>query len=273
MGILFKRLLNEKGLFLGMIYAGVAGNIAGNSEESFNEVRKLGIGQEIEFVRGVYMDVSEAKRLGELTKGLRLSIHAPYYINLSSKEKLKIKQSKQRILKCCEVGHYLGAQNIVFHAGYYQGRDKKEIYNIIKEEVKEMMKVIKEKKWKVKLCPETTGKGTQFGDLDELLSLMKETGCSICVDFAHLKARYNGKIDFGKVLDKIKKNVHGEIHAHYSGIDYGLKGEKKHLLTDMKEFEVIAKEIIKRKMDFFIVNESPDPLGDCLKMKKVLQHL
>ena len=41
----------------------------------------------------------------------------------------------------------------------------------------------------------------------------------------------------------------------------------------MNEFKLIAKEIIKRKMDFVIVNESPDPLGDCMKMKKVLENL
>ncbi len=256
-----------------MITVSVAGNIAKSSEESFRDIRKLGIGQEIEFVRGVYMKVSEAKRLGEITKGLKLSIHAPYYINLSSKEEIKIKQSKQRILNCCEMGHYLGAENIVFHAGYYQGRDKKEVYDIIKKEIKEMMTVVRQNKWKVKLCPETTGKGTQFGDLEEIFSLMKETGCGICVDFAHLKARYNGKINFSHVLDEIKKHAKGEIHAHYSGIEYGAKGEKRHLLTDMKEFKEIAKEIIKRKMDFVIVNESPDPIGDCMKMKKVLENL
>ena len=50
----------------------------------------------------------DAVKIGKKAKksGIKLSIHAPYWINLNSKDKKKIEQSKQRILKSCEIGHY-----------------------------------------------------------------------------------------------------------------------------------------------------------------------
>lgn len=253
-----------------MIICGVAGNIGKDSEESLKKIKELGLAQEIEFVRGIYMTKEQAKKLKPLTKNLKLSIHTPYYINLSSKEKIKISQSKRRIIKSCEIGHYLGAKNIVFHAGYYQGRDKEEVYQIIKNEVLDIKK--QTKKFNITLCPETTGKESQFGELDELLRLKKETGCGICIDFAHLKARHQNKLSLNEILKKLKP-LKGEIHCHYSGIEYSSKGERRHKLTDMKEFKQLAKEILKHKLKVTIINESPDPLGDALKMKEVVEKL
>ncbi|MBU1203752.1 MAG: TIM barrel protein [Nanoarchaeota archaeon] len=257
-----------------MIICGVAGNIGEGSEDSFEKIRSFGIAQEIEFVRQVYMKVDEAMRLGKLCKGLRLSIHAPYYINLASKEKRKITESKERILRSCEIGHLLGARDIVFHAGYYQGREKEQIYEMVRNEIDDMQKEIKKRRWKVKLCPETTGKESQFGDLEEIFRLMRETGCGVCIDFAHLKARCQGEMSYAEMLDKIKGKLGNKwIHSHYSGIEYGAKGEKRHLVSDIGDFKKLAKEILKRRMNFVIINESPDPLGDCLKMKKIVAGL
>ncbi len=132
-----------------------------------------------------------------------------------------------------------------------------------------MQKTIKERKWKVVLAPETTGKPTQFGDLDELIRLKKETGCHLCVDFAHLKARNNGKIDYDVIMKKLKPL--GHIHAHFSGIEYTEKGERKHLLTNEKDIKELLTSLKKHNIDITIINESPDPFGDAVKMKKILK--
>jgi hypothetical protein len=42
-----------------------------------------------------------------------------------SKEKAKLAASKKRILQSCERAHYMNASPVVFHAGFYQGREKK----------------------------------------------------------------------------------------------------------------------------------------------------
>jgi len=125
------------------------------------------------------------------------------------------------------------------------------------------------KKFNVVLCPETTGKKSQFGSLDELVKLSKETGCGVCVDFAHLLAR-DGKVDYDDVLKKIKDVK--EITGHFSGIEYSEKGERRHILTNEKDIEKLLKALKKHKINIAIINESPDPFGDAVKSKKILEN-
>ena len=252
------------------IKIGPAGT-GGSSEEGFREIKEAGLdGVEIEFTYSVWMKKEEAIKINSLNKKLKLqlSIHAPYFINLASKEKDKVVASKARILKCCEMGHYLGAKYIVFHAGFYQKQDPEMIYQMIKKEIIDMMKTIKLKKWNIVLAPETTGKESQFGNLDELIRLKKETGCHLCVDFSHLKARYNGVIDYDSIMKKLAPL--GHLHCHFSGIIWTEKGERKHELTKEKDILELFSYLKKYKIDCTIINESPDPFGDALKMKKLL---
>jgi deoxyribonuclease-4 len=146
---------------------------------------------EVEFTYGVRMSMPDARAVGALAKekGVVLSVHAPYYINLASDEKEKIVASKKRILDSCERADALGARNVVFHAGFYQKKTGAQTYRLVKKAMLEIQRKINKKRWPVKLCPEITGKPSQFGSLEELLKLMQDTGCGICVDFAHLYAR------------------------------------------------------------------------------------
>ena len=257
-----------------MIRIGSAGSAGLGNFEGVKHAKELKLNAlECEFTYGVRMSNQEAKRIGELAKKLdiMLSCHAPYYINLASLEKQKIHASKNRILQSCERAHYLGAKYVVFHAGFYQKKDKKEIYEIIKKEIIDLNEKIKEKKWNVVLAPETTGKASQFGDLDELLQLKKETKCHLCIDFAHLKARNNGKIDYDEIFKKIKHLKH--IHSHFSGIEWTAKGERRHLITEAKDIKELLGYILKYKVDITIINESPDVYGDAVKMKDILEEL
>ena len=215
-------------------------------DEGLNYSKKLGLDAlEVAFTYGVKMKNEEAKRVGKIAKklGIKLSIHGPYYINLASKEKVKITASKQRILRSCERAYYLKASPLVFHAGFYQGRDEETVYQIIKKEIIDLIKIIKKNKWNVEIAPEITGKKSQFGGLDILLRLSKETGCSICIDFAHLYARNAGKIDYDEVFKKIKSRK--KLHCHFSGINYTEKGEKSHKLLEKSFFTPLAKAIKK----------------------------
>lgn len=256
-----------------MLKLGVAGTGGIGYSSCLKKLSKLGLkAMEVEFTYGVKMSDAAARDIGSLAESLEisLSVHAPYYINLASKEPEKITASRKRILDSCAKAHFLGATHVVFHAGFYQERDPDKVFKIIKAEVVELIKTIRQNKWKLRLAPETTGKRTQFGDIDELLRLRKETGCALCVDFAHLLAR-NGKLDYDEVFNKLKSLKH--IHAHFSGIEFTAKGEKKHLLTEKKDILVLAKHISKRNLDITIINESPDPLKDALKTKKVFSSL
>ncbi len=255
-----------------MIRIGPAGSGGLGNLKGVSKVAEMGLDcMEVEFTYGVRMDLETAEELGVLAKqkGIILSVHAPYYINLASDEKDKFAASKKRILDSCERAHAMGAQNVVFHAGFYQQRTPQETYKLIKKALMDLQNSISRKTWQVKLCPEITGKPSQFGSLEELLQLKKETGCGITVDFSHLYARHRGDIDFGSILKKLPK----KFHAHFSGIEYGDKGEKKHIRTTGKFFKPLARELVMRDLDITLINESPKPYEDAAMMKKMVQTL
>jgi deoxyribonuclease-4 len=255
------------------ILIGPAGT-GGAEVENFEELVKKGLDAvEIEFTYGVWMKKEQAEKVREANKKfkLKLSIHASYFINLNSTEKQKIGASRARILQACEIGNLISNGEkipIVFHPGFYQKDSKETTYKNIKEQMLKIQEIINERKLKVYLCPETTGKPSQFGDLDEIIQLMKETGCHICVDFAHLKARYNGTIDYDAVMKKIEHVK--DLHAHFSGIEYTPKGERRHLITTEAEIKELFKYLNKYKINLTIINESPQPMEDALKMKNLL---
>ena len=255
-----------------MIKIGPAGSDGLGNLKGIRKVARMQLDcMEVEFTYGVRMSLDAAREVGVLAKakGITLSVHAPYYINLASDEKEKIVASKQRILDSCERAAALGAQNVVFHAGFYQKKTADRTYALIKKAILEIQKKISKNNWKVQLCPEVTGKPSQFGSAEELLKLMKATGCGICVDFAHLYARYQGDIDYAEILKKLPK----KIHAHFSGIEYGPKGERKHLKTTKKFFEPLAEALLKTKCDVTLICESPQPYKDAAMMKRVVTTL
>lgn len=241
---------------------------------NLEEFHKLGIRAcEIAFTYGVYIKNKEdAELIANAAKKLdiKLSIHAPYWINLNSKEKKKIDESKQRILDCCKVGQWLKAYRVVFHPGFYGGMDKEETYQSIKREILEMQSIVKKNKL-TQLAPETTGKINVFGSVDEISRLMKETGCRATIDFAHILAREK-KVNHREVLEKLSDNSE-QFHIHFSGIVYGEKGEIRHQVTKETEISELLgalKRYAKGK-DIVIINESPDPVKDSLKGIKILQ--
>ena len=236
---------------------------------NLKEYHRLGLKAcEIAFTYGVYIKNEKDMKLIKETAeklGISLSIHAQYWINLNSKEKDKVEKSKKRILDCCEVGEKLGVKRVVFHPGYYAGKAVEETYENIKNEIIELQKEIKKNKWKIKIAPETMGKVNVFGSVDQIARLVEETGCDFCIDFAHILAR-DKKIDYGKIKELFKK--HKTWHCHFSGIEYGEKGEKKHLKTPIKFWKELLSNLPRDK-EIIIVNESPDMIKDSVEGLKL----
>ena len=244
---------------------------ASTAEKVLESYHKLGFKVcEIAFTYSVYIKKKEdAERIGRKAKelGIDLSIHAPYYVNLNSSEKEKREATKKRILDCCEVGEWLGAKAVVFHPGYY-GDNKEKAYENIKQGVKEMMEEIRKKEWKIKIAPETMGKVNVFGSIEEVARLVRETGCSFCIDFAHVLAR-DKKTDFEKIGRLFPQK---EWHCHFSGIVYGEKGEKHHKTTTKEEWGNLLKNIPKDKI-IGIINESPTMIEDCTEGLKIYKKV
>ncbi len=254
-----------------------------SAEDVLKNYKKKGFGIcEIAFTYNVYIKEKDAKKIGKIAKdlGIELSIHAPYFVNLNSDDEKKIEATKKRILKCCEIGHYLQAKNIVFHPGYYgknyqkvDSERKKEIqeqtYQKIKSEIVEMLEEIKKNKWNVKLCPETMGKVNVFGSPEEIARLVNETKCGFCIDFAHILAREK-EVDYEK-LKKLfpQKNW----HCHFSGIEYTEKGERHHKNLKEKEWKKLFNNLPEgENKNISIVCESPDNFGDSVKGLRVLKE-
>lgn len=253
-----------------MIKIGIAG--IGNGLENIPLFVKKGIiAGEVEFVRQVYMKSNDkAKEIGVLAKkeGFDLSVHAPYFVNLNSHEKVKVDASIKRILDSCERGHHMGAKNIVFHSGYYGKDSKEDTFETIKGRLLKIQDKIKDQKWDVTLCPETMGKINVFGSFDEIMGLVKEVKCGFCMDFAHMKARHLGSVNFEEYVKKIKKFKH--VHCHYSGIEWTDKGEKKHIPVDMKEAKELVGLLKKHKVNCTIICESPETFDDTIKLNKLI---
>ncbi|MFH1452056.1 MAG: TIM barrel protein [archaeon] len=227
---------------------------------------------EIAFTYGAYIEKEDAKRIGKVAKklGIFLSIHASYFINLNSEEPEKIEASKKRILKCCEIGHYLGAKRIIFHPGFYSGMNSREASIKIKESILELREVIKQNGWDVELCPEIMGKKNVFGSIEEISDLVKDAGCSFCIDFAHIYARNGGRNEFEKIRENFPEK---KWHCHFSGIEYGEKGERKHLVTPIEEWKKVLDFLKELDKDVVLICESPKPVEDSIVGKKIWEEI
>jgi deoxyribonuclease-4 len=227
---------------------------------------------EVAFTYGPYIkEKKDALEIGAAAKklGIALSIHGPYFVNLNSKEEEKIEASKKRILKCCEVGDWLGAKRVVFHPGFYSGMESAEASIKIKEGIVEMQKIIKKNKWDIELCPEVMGKKNVFGSIAEVGDLVDSTGCSVCIDIAHILARY-GEYRFEEIKDTFKMK---DWHVHFSGIEYGDKGERRHLVTPAEEWEKVLKFLSGLDKDVVLICESPDQVNDSVAGKKMWEKM
>lgn len=271
-----------------MIWIGPAGVPILSKDSStlggIRTVSELGLNaMEIEFVRGVKMSNETAKECGKLAKELdvRLSVHAPYFINLSSSEREKVDASKKRILDSMERASLMGADVVCIHAGYYGRLYEEETYHRIKEECGYIVDKAKSNGWDTTLALETTGRVSQFGTIDEIVRLCKEIDCRIVVDAAHIFARNAGLVDYSEIFDKLKPLKLKHYNFHFSGIKFstiGITGkgnEKSHLPIKFNAppFEPLAKEILKRKVDITIICESPLLEQDALVLKETFEKL
>jgi deoxyribonuclease-4 len=167
-----------------------------STADGIERIADLGLGcMEVEFVYGANMNQTMARKVGEAADALKvkLSANGPYYINLNAHEEEKLIASKKRLMQTARIASVIGAQSIVFHPAFYLKDPPDEVYARVKKELEDIVNAIRSEDIQVTLRAETTGKGSQFGSLDEVLSLSAEVdGVAPCIDFAHLHAR-NGK--------------------------------------------------------------------------------
>jgi len=203
-------------------------------------IAELGLGcMEIEFVQGVRMGEGAARLVAEVAsrRGVKLSAHAPYFINLNAHELEKIRASQGRILQTVRIAEICRAESVVFHPAFYLGDPPEKAYDTVKKSLEEVLNQLKRENSRVCIRLEVTGKGSQFGTIEEVLNLSSELeGVDPCIDFAHWHARTgksNSYPEFAAILLQIRERLGStaldNMHIHVSGINYSQKGELNHL--------------------------------------------
>ncbi len=259
---------------------GPAGNCedfyeAGNksSLEAPKWVFDMGLGcYEYQCGKGVKISEEAAKKLGTRATeyGIVLSVHAPYYISLSSVEKEKRDKSIDYILKTLSVAKAMGAKRIVVHSGTAGSITRREAMELAKDTLARSLVAAKEAGFgDIFICPETMGKVKQLGSVDEVIELCQLDEMLLpTIDFGHVNSMTLGglktKADFEKIFDALENKLGGwcaaNFHAHYSRIEYTNAGEKKHhTLAEAEyepDFEPIAEIIAKRNLSPVIICES-----------------
>lgn len=251
-------------------------------KKGLNIIKEIDLdGLEVEFVHGVRMNEANQTLLKSfaIENNLKVTCHGPYYINLNSNEEEKIEASIQRILETARMGKNIGAYSITFHAAFYMGKNPDDVYKTVYKSMEKICTELEEENNNIWIRPETTGKGTQWGTLEEIVKLSKEFKNVLpCIDFAHIHARNNGTFntydEFSKMIEftanELGNDVLDNMHMHLAGIEYGPKGEKNHLLLENSDMNY--KDLLKVFKEFNIkgvlVCESPNIEEDTKLLKE-----
>lgn len=277
---------------------GPAGNSQSFSDrgyKSFEDIPKYTVEMgldtyEYQCGRGVKIREAGAKKLGALAAdaGITLSIHAPYYISLSSLEEDKRIGSARYLLESARALRAMGGRRIVLHSGSCGKQPRETALELAKQSLKHCLDRLDEEGFgDMTLCPETMGKIGQLGSLDEVMEL-----CSVderlipCIDFGHLNARTHGGIkgedDYRFILDEMHNRLGSErarvFHAHFSKIEYTDGGEKRHLTFGDAVYgpdpAPLIKLIAERRLAPTIICESDGTQAeDAAEMKRMYRAL
>ena len=270
---------------------------AGNSDEFSSKhrstldapkyLKEMGLDHyEYQCGRGVRVSdkLASALKTNADAYGITLSLHAPYFISLSSVEPEKRDNSINYILQSCDAASRIGAQRIVIHSGSCAKISREEALELAKDTLLRARKMAIEQGYEhIVFCPETMGKVNQLGNLTEVLELCRLDDTFLpTIDFGHLNARdfgyIKGKAEYEKMLDEVENMIGIDrlkvFHSHFSKIMYTVPGgEKKHLTFDNNEgfgpdYEPLMEIIAKKDLSpTFICESAGTQDKDALTMK------
>ena len=277
-----------------MVYFGPSGNSESFYSEGYKSslqmpkwLKEKGLdAYEYQCSKGVKITKPTAEKLGIEARenGIKLSIHAPYYINLATDDEEKREKSVKYITDTLAAADFMGADRIVVHSGACAKMDRRVAMEYAKKTLKIALERSKESGFShIHICPETMGKINQLGDLDEVIELCRLDDYLLpTIDFGHLNARGLGSLkeysDYLEIFDKIENGLGRDrlnfFHSHFSRIEFTQGGEKKHhTLADTMygpEFLPVAEIIYKKNLSPTIICESNGTMAeDALEMKNM----
>ena len=241
--------------------------------------------------KGVRVSRTMAEELGRRAeeRGIALSLHAPYFINLANPDSDSREKTIGYITAACLAADWMGAGRVVIHSGALMKRTRRQAQDIALDTLREVIAACDDQGFEhIALCPETMGKLGQLGDLDEVLEL-----CTLderlvpCIDFGHLYARSLGADDgqeaFCRMLDRVEEVLGAEraarFHSHFSCIEFTPNGGEKCHRTFADhggygpDWAPLAAEIARRGWSpTFICESAGTQAEDALEMKRIYQE-
>jgi len=211
--------------------------------------------------RGVNIGEETARKIAAQAAlhDIAMSLHAPYYINLSNRDEERVQKNIGYVLASCQAATWLGADRIVVHTGGVGKQSRTKAFENTKENVRDILNAVEQAGYTTTICLEAMGKQSVIGSAEEIFELVAlDDRLLPCIDFGHLNARTCGKCsteeEFAQVLDLMENTIGTErarvFHSHFSHIEYGPKGEVRHLtFADEQygpDFSPLAKLIAQR---------------------------
>lgn len=271
---------------------------SGNSESFFNEghsatlespawVKAKGLDLfEYSFGQGYRMSSDTAVKIGNEFKkeGIELSVHAPYFINFANPDDEMFSKTIGYISTGIKFLKNLQAKRLIFHPASCGKQTREDAVKLMMERFKEVMPIFEnELDDEMFLCPETMGKLMQIGTYKEVIDLCTISSKLIpTFDFGHINALTQGSLksadDYKHIFDycfeKLGEERTKNAHIHFSKIQYGSKGEIRHLTFEDDvygpSFEDLAKVLVDYDLSCHVVCESAGTQAeDSLIMKDI----
>lgn len=236
--------------------------------------------------RGIHVGQQTAEKIGRQAAEhqIMLSLHAPYFINLSSDEPERRQKNRQYVLQSCQTACWLGARRIVVHCGGLSGRTRQQALENTIQGLHEILEEMDGQGFgQLHLCIETMGQQNVMGSLEEVAAICQsDRRLMPCIDFGHLNARGQGCLktveDYRQVLEYLEAALGRErmqqFHAHFSHIEYGKGGEVRHLtFADTQfgpDFLPCAQALAERGLQPHIICESAGTQAEDAKTMKEL---
>lgn len=281
-----------------MIKFGPSGNCKTFYDEGFKRtieapawLEKNGLdAYEYSFGKGFTLPDDTAVKIGEEMKkhGITISIHAPYYINFATPTDEMAEKSYGYVLESLRKLRLIGGTHLVVHPASQGKMTREEAVELCKKRLHILKdKIIESGYTEMYVCLETMGKSMQIGTVDEILDF-----CTIydkflpTFDFGHINSLTQGSLktyeDYKAIIDKCIEKIGYErtklSHIHFSKIEYGLKGEIKHLTLDDEiygpEFEPLARVLKEYNLDCVVICESKEYMGrDAITLKNIYNSI
>ncbi len=275
------------------IYFGVAGNSASFFTMGYAHLlqvpeylKKFELdAYEYQCGHGVRLSEQKAKEFKQLAGDakLKLSVHSPYYISLSSIEEAKREKSMEYILQTAILADNIGAKRMVVHSGSAGKISRQEALELAKSTLKKSVLKLKVAGLNhINICPETMGKINQLGTLAEVLELcLIDESFIPCVDFGHINAREQGILKnkegflnlFNSIENKLGTERMKRIHIHFSKIKYTTGGEQRHLTFADNiygpNYEDLLDVILKKHCEPVVICESDGTQAEDAKTMEI----